>query len=65
MDAICWAIICAMGTAIGGLATFIKMLWTSLQECQRARVKALQDQISLVRTTSEELETPPKNGGAP
>jgi hypothetical protein len=66
MDATCWAIICAMGTAIGGMAAFVKILWSDLQECQKARVKALQDQLSLVRVATNEVDPHPKNdGGVP
>jgi hypothetical protein len=64
MDATCWTIICAMATAIAGMGAFVKMLWSDLRECQQARVKALQDQLSLVRVAANEI-TPKNDGGVP
>lgn len=61
MDATCWTIICAMATAIAGMGAFVKMLWKDLRECQQARVKSLQDQLSLVKVASDEVG--PKPGG--
>lgn len=61
MDATCWTIICAMATAITGMAAFIKILWKDLRDCQQARVKALQDQLSLVRVAADEITI--KNDG--
>lgn len=55
MDATSWTIICAMATAIMGISAFVKMLWVDLRECQKARVKALEEQLSLVKTTAQEI----------
>jgi hypothetical protein len=51
-----WTIISAMGTFIAGMAAFIKVLWSDLRECQKARVKALQDQLALIKATSDEVK---------
>lgn len=65
MDGTCWTIITAMGTAIAGLSAFIKMLWSELRECQKARVKMLEDQLSLVKVATVELDKGKKEGGSP
>jgi len=51
-----WVIIAAEGTAIAGLALYIKLLFGKLQLCQEKRVKTLEDQLALVRTAKGEVK---------
>jgi len=55
ISTIAWTIISAMGVAIAGLAIYVKMLHNQLTACQEARVKTLEDQLSLVRTAKKEI----------
>ena len=60
---VAWTIIVALTTAIGGMALFIKMLYNKLNDCQEARVKHLEDQLSLMKTLRDEFDKP--QGGKP
>jgi hypothetical protein len=56
MDATCLTFLSAMGTAIAGEAVFIRMLWIALRESEKARVKALEDQLALAKTAKGEIK---------
>jgi F0F1-type ATP synthase membrane subunit b/b' len=61
IDPSCWTIISALVAAILGMAWFIKSLYKNLQECQSARAKFVEDQLSLARAAKDEAG--PKGGG--
>lgn len=61
LDGQSWTIITALATAVVAEAVYIRYLIGKLDACQDARVKGLEDQLSLVRTAKREMK--PENGG--
>lgn len=59
LDGKCWAIMTALAAAVVAEAWFIRLLFRNLQRCQDARVKALKDDLVLVRTARREAEGKP------
>lgn len=57
-----WGIVSAMLTVMTGEGVAIKILYNALMNCQGARVKGLENQLSMVKTASSELDPPGARG---
>lgn len=58
MDTTCLTIISALAVAVTSLAAYVAWLTKLANSIQEARVKSLEEQLSLVQTLWKEIDSP-------
>jgi hypothetical protein len=51
-----WSVAAALGTAFAAMGGFVRYQTVKLNRCNDARVKSLEDQLSLVKTAKKGTE---------